>query len=116
MGQVLEIRGYELKPGVAERFHRLVQDESLPLMLAAGIDVVAVRPSLHAPDSYLLIRAYDSLEHRSRSQAAFYGGKAWLEGPADAVMASIKHYTTAVIEADDAMVAGLRQAAIHIPA
>ncbi len=109
MDRIVEIRTYTLKPGSAEQFHRIMQEQSLPLLRAAGTDVVAARPSMHAPDSYLLIRAYQSLAQRGRSQDDFYASAAWLQGPREAVMACIEHYTTAVIEADDALIGSLRQ-------
>jgi hypothetical protein len=102
MDRIVEIRTYTLKPGSAEQFHRIMQEHSLPMLRAAGTDVVAARPSMHAQDSYLLIRAYQSLAQRSRSQDDFYTSAAWLQGPREAVMACIEHYTTAVIEADSA--------------
>ncbi|MBI3283556.1 MAG: NIPSNAP family protein [Burkholderiales bacterium] len=108
MEQIIEIRSYQLQAGTAERFSQLMQQQSLPLLLAAGTEVVATRPSLHAPDCYLLIRAYRSLEQRELSQDAFYTSPAWLDGPRAEIMACIAHYTTVVIPADPALLASLR--------
>ena len=72
------------------------------------VDVVAVGPSLEDPDSYVLMRAYDSLEHRQRSQEAFYGSAEWREGPRDAVLALIETYTTVVLELPDEVIDQLR--------
>lgn len=109
MNQLIEIRSYQLKAGTAERLHQLMQQQSLPLLLAAGTEVVAACPSLHAPDCYLLIRAYRSLEQREQSQDAFYASAAWLDGPRAGVLDCIAHYTTVVIPADQALLASLRQ-------
>jgi hypothetical protein len=46
-----------------------------------NVDVVAFGPSLHAEDSYYLIRSYASLEDRQQSQDAFYGSDEWKQGP-----------------------------------
>lgn len=112
MGRFVEIRTYTLKAGASRQFHQLMQEGALPLLRAAGTDVVTARPSLHEADSYLLIRAYRSLEQRSRSQDDFYGSAAWLQGPREAILACIDNYTTAVIEADDALVDSLRDMAV----
>ena len=112
MGQVVEIRTYTLKAGLSGHFHQFMQEQALPLLCAAGMDVVAARPSLHAPDSYLLMRAYQDLDQRRRSQDDFYGSAAWLQGPCEAIMACIDNYTSAVIEADDALIDHLRNAEV----
>jgi hypothetical protein len=112
MARFVEIRTYTLKAGVSAHFHQLMQAQALPLLRAAGTDVVAARPSLHTPDSYMLIRAYRSLDQRSRSQDDFYGSAAWLQGPREAIIACIENYTTAVIEADDALLDSLRNTAV----
>jgi hypothetical protein len=112
MGRFVELRTYTLKAGVSENFHQLMQAQALPLLRAAGTDVVVARPSLHTPDSYLLVRAYPGLEQRSRSQDEFYGSAVWLQGPREAILACIEHYTTAVIEADDALIDSLRNTAV----
>lgn len=108
MEQVVEIRTYTLKEGMGERFHRVLHEQSLPLLRAAGADIVAAVPSRHAKDAYALIRAYEGLNHRRESQDAFYGSAAWLEGPEESVMACIASYTTLVIMADTALITALR--------
>jgi hypothetical protein len=106
---VVEIRSYNLKPGSTERFRRLFLDEAHPMLKRANIDVVAYGPSLHDPDSWFLMRTFDSLEHRQASEDAFYGSKEWIEGPRQAVLDCIESYTTLVIEADAATIAVLRK-------
>jgi NIPSNAP len=108
MDQVVEIRSYTLKPGTAAAFERLFLEQALPLLRAAGTDVVAARASLHEPDAYVLMRAYPSLAAREHSQDQFYGSAAWRDGPREAVLACIEHYTTVVIEASPALLGSLR--------
>lgn len=108
MSRIVEIRSYNLRQGSGAAFHALVREKSLPLLREWKVDVVAIGPSMHDPDSYLLIRAYDSLEHRQRSQDEFYGSAAWREGPREAIMAFIESYTTVVLEMSDAAVGALR--------
>ena len=111
MNQVIEIRSYTLKPGATALFHQVMLEQSLPMLLSSGIDVIASRSSLHSTDSYLLIRAYSNLAQRSQKQDEFYGSTAWLQGPREAVMACIESYTTVVIEADQSTIDSLR----HVP-
>lgn len=107
--RLVEIRSYNLKPGAAADFHRLVTEQSVPLLHRWGVDVVAFGPSLHHDDSYYLIRAYASLEDLETSEDAFYGSDEWRRGPRRAILNRIDSYTSAVIEIDAATVEGLRR-------
>jgi hypothetical protein len=78
-------------------FHDLVTHSSLPLLAAAGTDVVAYGPSLHDPDAYFLIRAYESVDHLRSSQDAFYSSAAWRQGPREAIVALIERDVNAVL-------------------
>jgi hypothetical protein len=108
----LEIRSYELKPGTAAEFDRLVTGESAPMLRRHGIDVVAFGPSLDDEDAYYLMRAYASLEELERSEAAFYGSGEWRLGPREAILACIDRYASIVVEMDDAAIDGLRRTLI----
>ena len=106
--RVLEIRGYNLKPGTRDRFHQLFLREALPLLERFGVDVVAYGPSLHDDDSYFLMRSFKSVDERQKAEDAFYGSKEWRSGPREAVLAQIISYTTIVITVDDEILGGLR--------
>lgn len=108
MQQIIEIRSYNLKPGMRLQFHTLFTQESLPMLERWGVDVVAYGESLHDKDSYYLIRAYASLEERQQSQDAFYGSDEWLKGPREALLALIENFTSAVFEVDELTLRGLR--------
>jgi len=108
MSRVVEIRSYNLRTGSGAAFHALVHQKSMPLLREWKVDVVAVGPSLHSPDSYILIRAYDSLEHRQRSQDEFYGSDAWRKGPREEILALIESHTSVVFEMTDAALDALR--------
>jgi hypothetical protein len=105
----VEIRSYNFKPGTRSAFHALIVERSLPMLRRWNVDVVACGPSLHDVDSYVLIRAYASLEERQRSQDAFYGSAEWWQGPRDSILALIDSYATVVLELDEAAVNGLRR-------
>jgi ketosteroid isomerase-like protein len=113
---VLEIRVYTLKPGVRDAFHARFIQEALPLLQRAGIDVVAFGPSLHDGDSYYLMRAFESLEVRDRTEARFYESREWVDGPRAAVLDAIDTYTTAVVSVDPSTLKGLRLMSSPSPA
>ncbi len=100
MKQVVEIRSYNLKPGMSQRFHRRFVEESLPLLRRHKVDVVAYGASLDGADSYFLMRGFASLAERRSSEDAFYRSDEWREGLRDAVMADIESYTTVVLSVD----------------
>ena len=109
MNKVVEIRSYNLKPGSRGEFHRLVVEVSLPMLRRWGVDVVAFGPSPHDDNSYYLVRAYDSLEHRQSSQDAFYGSPEWRQGPREKIVFLIDSHTSIVIELDPSAVDSLRK-------
>jgi hypothetical protein len=108
--RTVEIRSYNLKPGVRERFHRRVLDEALPILKRFEIDVVAFGPSAHDADSYFVVRSFLSPADRDRREDAFYSSEEWKKGPREAVLADIDSYTTVVVTLDAATVEGLRRA------
>ena len=109
--RLVEIRSYNLKEGSRNEFHRLVSEESFPLMKQWHVDVVAFGPSLHDDTSYYLIRTYDDLAERQSSQDAFYSSSSWRQGPREAIVSLIESDTSVVIEMDSSAVDMLRQAA-----
>ncbi|HLO29110.1 MAG TPA: NIPSNAP family protein [Anaerolineales bacterium] len=108
MNHFIEIRSYNLKPGTRTEFHRLFLEEAMPLLERWKVDVVAYGPSLHAENSYYLMRRYDSLAHREQSEEAFYGSDDWRKGPREAILALIENYTEIVLELDEVAVQSLR--------
>ena len=104
MQRLVEIRSYKLKTGSGARFHDLVVNQSMPLVRAFGMDVVAFGQSMDNPDAYFLVRAYDSLEHRRSSQEAFYSSAEWRNGPRQSIIE--------LIEADWDIVLWLTPAAV----
>lgn len=73
------------------------------------VDVVGYGPSLHDKDSYFLMRAFDGVEPRQKSEDAFYGSEEWIKGPREGILADIDSYTTIVITIDPATLNGLRK-------
>jgi hypothetical protein len=109
MSHLVEIRSYTLKPGTRNEFHRLFLEAALPLLQRWNVDVVAYGPSLHDENSYYLMRRFDSLAHRARSEDSFYGSDEWRQGPRAAILACIETYTEFVLELDEVTIQGLRR-------
>ncbi len=109
MNHFVEFRSYNLKPGTRDEFHRLVVEQSMPMLKRWKMDVVAYGPSAHDEISYYLIRRFDSLAHHEQSEDAFYGSDEWKQGPREAIIACIEDYTSFILELDDATVQGLRR-------
>ena len=108
MSSVIEIRTYHLREGTAEHFHRTMHEHSLPLLRAAGTDVLAALPSAEDGCEYMIVRAYADRAQRQASQDAFYGSSAWVKGPREAIMACIDSYHTVVVAATPALIASMR--------
>jgi len=109
MKHFVEIRSYNLKPGTRDEFHRLFLEEAFPMLKRWNVDVAAYGPSLHDENSYYLIRRFESLAHRERSEDTFYDSDAWRQGPREAIIALIENYTEVVLELDEVTIQGLRR-------
>jgi hypothetical protein len=109
--RIVEIRAYNLKPGMHDRFRRLFHEQAFPMLQRAQIDVVAFGRSMHDQDAWYLMRAFSSVAERQASEDAFYGSREWVEGPRAAVLDCIDSYTTLVVELDGATIEGLRNIA-----
>jgi hypothetical protein len=113
MRRLVEIRSYKLKPASRARFHDLVVTQSLPLLRECGMEVVAFGPSLDHADAYFLVRAYDDLEHRRASQAAFYSSDAWINGPRQAIIGLIEADWDVVLWLSRDAVAAMRHSSLN---
>src|SRR5687768_7631292 len=108
--RVIEIRSYNLKPGTRERFQQTFLNDALPMLKRWKVDVIGYGPSLHDADSYFLMRGFDGVDQRQKSEDAFYGSDEWTQGPRERILADIDSYTTIVIRLDAITVDGLRRA------
>jgi hypothetical protein len=106
--KIIEIILYTLKPNSGLRFHNIMKDISIPLHIRYGIDVIDYGNSLHATDSYYLIRAYDSLEHLKSAQEEFYNSSEWRNGPRESIIELIVVSVKSVMEWEDRVINQLR--------
>jgi hypothetical protein len=104
---ILEIRTYRLLPGTGEDFVQVMRDEAMPLLAEFGIQVVDCGLSIVREDGFeeaLLVRAFDSIEHRDAQEEAFYSSEAWHSGPRHGIISRIETYHTIVIETSPELV------------
>ena len=108
---ILEIRTYRLKPGTDAAFHRLVVEQSIPLLRQFGIDVVRFGPSGLVDEGfvdYVLVRSFKSEDAREEEEARFYGSSEWVNGPREEILAKIESYHTVVLTLTSDAVDALR--------
>lgn len=116
MPRLIEIRTYTIKRGRRETFHALVSQQSVPLLAAANIDVIAFGESVNDPDGYFLIRAFDDATHLQSSQEAFYASDVWRHGPRAAVIDCIANDANAVFWLTEEGTEALRQSHLRTQA
>lgn len=107
--RTVEFLQYTLQPSTGNGFHQIMRNISVPLHQAAGIDVVTHGQSQHDPNSYVLIRAFDSPEHRQQSLDAFYQSDVWRKGPREEIINSIAVSVMSVVSMESAAIDALRQ-------
>lgn len=110
MSRLVQIRSYQLKPGVRAAFHRAFVEQAVPMLQRRGHDVVAFGPSPHSAEAYVLVRAYDDLMDLNARQDAFYASQQWREGPRERVLSMIETYLDAVLWLSPAAIDDLRRA------
>lgn len=106
--RTVEILQYTLRKGSGAAFHAIMQAISVPLHQSQGIDVVSFGNSLHDPDCYYLIRAFDSVESMAAALDAFYASDDWRNGPRQDIIGSIETCTKTVMNLPPKSVEGLR--------
>ncbi|EFI5502496.1 NIPSNAP family protein [Escherichia coli] len=106
--RTVEILQYTLRKGSGAGFHAIMQEISVPLHQRHGIDVVSFGNSLHDPDCYYLIRAFDSPESIAPVLDAFYASADWRSGPREDIIGSIETCIKTVMNLSPGSVEGLR--------
>ncbi|QQG29572.1 NIPSNAP family protein [Pectobacterium carotovorum] len=104
----VEILQYTLRKGTGTAFHAIMQEISVPLHRRHGIDVVSFGNSLHDPDCYYLIRAFDSAEKMAAVLNDFYASDDWRSGPREDIIRSIGTSIKTVMNLPSESVEGLR--------
>lgn len=80
----------------------------MPLHQRHGIDVVSFGNSMHDPDCYYLIRAFDSAESMATVLNAFYASDDWRSGPREDIIGNIEASIKTGMNLPSESVEGLR--------
>lgn len=94
---VLDVRLYRNVSRRRDEFVELMSELSVPLLVAAGIDVVSYGPSLIDDAHSFLIRRFETVAQRDSLLGRFYGDETWQAVHEPRVMELIESYTTVVI-------------------
>jgi|ERR1700731_910974 len=74
---IVEIRTYEIKPGLRDRFVDFLRCKSGPVQKAKGIQLLGPFIDLENQNIVICLRGFPSREERDRMRAAFYCGPEW---------------------------------------
>ena len=107
MERIIEILQYTLRKGTGVTFHNIMREISIPLHQRHGIEVISFGHSMHNPDCYYLIRAFDSHENMVVVLDAFYASTDWRSGPREGIIRSIETSIKAVMNLPSECVEGL---------
>lgn len=75
--QVVELRRYRLHPGQREHLIELFDSQLVAPQENAGMVVMGQFRDLDAPDRFVWLRGFASMQSRLQALQAFYGGPAW---------------------------------------
>jgi hypothetical protein len=107
---ILEVRFFDVRPGMRDEFDQVSRKGTIPLMRRLGIDVVAFGPMLNDDAGWCLIRSFASEEDRVTRSGAMYETAEWKERFDAVVPPMIASYRTAVLPATESSVAAVRAA------
>jgi hypothetical protein len=110
--RLVELRLYRIRAGFAETFERAMRLDALPLLRAAGHDVVAFGRSDRALEAWCLIRAYANKAHLQEQQDAFYASPQWKEGPRARILSCIEDYQNALLALPEHAIDAMRTSLI----
>jgi len=106
--KTIEILQYALRKDTGTAFHTIMREVSVPLHQHHGIDVVSFGHSLHDPDCYYLIRAFESPEQMAAVLDAFYSSADWRNGPREEIIHCIETSLKTVVDLRTESVDALR--------
>jgi hypothetical protein len=82
---LFELRQYKIRPGMMDRWVRLMEDEIIPFQVAKGMVILGSFRGEDEPDTYVWIRRFADEDERARLYAAVYQSDHWRENIAGPV-------------------------------
>lgn len=90
MPVIFEVLQYTLKEGTGHQFHSVMLNESIPLHVECGLEVVNFGNSLDDSDKYFLIRSFSDIDTMKQKLESFYASDKWRNGPRAAIVDMIE--------------------------
>jgi hypothetical protein len=82
---------------------------AVPMLMKAGMDVVAYGSSNHEEETYFLVRAYQSREALEREQQKFYSSAEWKDGPRSRLVDNIETYLNTLLWSSEEAINCMRE-------
>ncbi len=76
---LMEVRRYELVPGRRTEFVNFFDQEVLPAMREAGMQILGQFVAVDDPNVFYYLRCFEDEEERAAQTAAFYESSIWLD-------------------------------------
>ncbi len=102
---IVEMRTYQTKPGMRERFLRLFEQLSIPEHQRLGMAIAGPFRSVDDGDVFFFMRGFPSIASRDDLKRDFYGGKLWTEQLEKALMPMLERYDVLVVDDPAGMLA-----------
>jgi hypothetical protein len=96
---IIEMRTYEIKPGLRTEFLEIFESRSVPEHQKIGMKILGPFLSVEDAHTFFFMRAFPDLESRDPVKAQFYEGKLWKEELEQKLMPMIEKYDVVVAEA-----------------
>ncbi len=94
---LVEIRRYQIKPGLRDTFVEWFEAEVVPEMQASGMRILGVFTTVEDPDGFVYLRAFTDADERLAQCESFYGGPAW-ESLKEPALAMEESYDVVLVE------------------
>lgn len=75
---IFELRLYRTKPGMLDRWARVMEEKIIPFQISRGMVVIGSFIGEEEDDLYVWIRRFESEEERSQLYKAVYEDSVWL--------------------------------------
>jgi hypothetical protein len=98
---IVEMRTYQVKPGMRARFLEIFRAKSVPAHAEIGMPILGPFLSVEDPDVFFFMRGFPDLESRAALKARFYEGQLWKEELEGVLMPMLERYDVVVVDDAD---------------
>jgi hypothetical protein len=98
---IVEMRTYQVKPGMRARFLEIFEAKSVPAHAEIGMPILGPFLSVEDPDVFFFMRGFPDLESREALKASFYEGQLWKGELEGVLMPMLERYDVVVVDDAD---------------